>query len=639
MASPFRLSANSVKDLTQYIKKILETHKAYTDLHNKMEAIDEAYYRYSIEDENGVDTGTDAANTECDATESDITVPIVISQVDSFVGYMADVYLTGYPMFPVVSEPRDKAQAELLESIIDNHSILGGYARQFLLAFRDGMKYNFMPIEHSWEPIDKYKVVTDYLKPTEAAKLDAAQQNYTCIKRHCPYNTVWDFRKSPADVCFTGEYAGYIDLETRIPLRQFINRESPNGTLYNITELNSSKLDINSQYWKEPPLVNRYISNRKRNLGFDWFTYLGASNTQNPSTRTRLQAGVYEQFSCYARIIPSEFGITNVPKPNSPSIWHFKMINGQLLIYAKPIFTMFDVLPMLIGQPNEDGFNIQTESVGEAQIPFQEAATTLFDIRFNSARRSVSDRALYDSTLINPSDVNTKEPAPKIPVRLSGLNSKKLADAYEQIPFDSRGTDTVLTDMRNILDLSDKLSGFNKPGRGEFQKGNKSVQEWQDTMGGSDNRLRLPALMTEFQVMMPIKEGIKLNIFQHGVKGVFQNMNTGNSYTVDAAVMTRLQETVLNFRIADGFTPKSKMASTDFLGKLMESLSQNQQLAMSWGPGLPAMFAHLAQLGGVRGLEQYLPATPTAPAVTAPGVPSPQQQQQQNTDGQPAPTA
>jgi len=52
--------------------------------------------------------------------------------------------------------------------------------------------------------------------------------------------------------------------------------------------------------------------------------------------------------------------------------------------------------------------------------------------------------------------------------------------------------------------------------RGSFQKGNKSVQEWNDTMGGSDGRLRLPALTLEHQVFNPLKNILKLNIFQYG---------------------------------------------------------------------------------------------------------------------------
>ena len=35
-------------------------------------------------------------------------------------------------------------------------------------------------------------------------------------------------------------------------------------------------------------------------------------------------------------------------------------------------------------------------------------------------------------------------------------------------------------------------------------------------MGGSDNRLRLPALTLEYQFFVPLKEMLKFNIYQYG---------------------------------------------------------------------------------------------------------------------------
>jgi len=46
-------------------------------------------------------------------------------------------------MFPVVSSPEDKEYARTAEALIDDHATLGGYARQLLLFFRDGIKLHF----------------------------------------------------------------------------------------------------------------------------------------------------------------------------------------------------------------------------------------------------------------------------------------------------------------------------------------------------------------------------------------------------------------------------------------------------------------------------------------------------------------
>lgn len=601
------MSQEAVGRVEDYLVSLLEYHnKVKTEFHNKLEFIDVAYARYRIKPQENGDDIVPVPTGIIDDPNSPI-VPVVIGQVDSFVGYTADVFLSGYPLFPVVSEPKDKKEAEMLETILDNHATLGGYPREFLMSFRDGFKYNFMPLEHSWEPIENYELVTDHLNPTEAARMKQHTQFYTKIKRRDPYNTVWDRRVAPADVCYKGEFCGYIDIEPRIPLKRFINMYSQSGKLYNIGEIGDiSKMPVMTNYnFTELPTISHYLVPRKRNSNdFDWEAWL----TSQPqiSKRKTLQAGAYERFNVYCRIVPSELGIKNVPQMNSPQIWKFILINGRRLLFAEKVYSAYDALPMLIGQPLEDGFELQTPSIGESQIEMQEAASTLFSIRFNAARRAVSDRALFDPTLINQDDVNTTSPAPKIPVRLSGLNDKSLDDAYKQIPYDPHGTDSVIQDVRNILDFSDRLSGLNHPMQGRFQKGNKSVTEWQDTMAMADNRPRIPALNIEFQVMVPLKNQLKMNIYQHGVTGVFQNAQTGVSYDVNPEALEQMKQRVLSFRLADGYTPKSKLASTEFIGRILETISQNQVLAQQLGGALPNILAHLAQLGGVRGLEQYL---------------------------------
>jgi hypothetical protein len=157
----------------------------------------------------------------------------------------------------------------------------------------------------------------------------------------------------------------------------------------------------------------------------------------------------------------------------------------------------------------------------------------------------------------------------------------------------------------NIVAFGKELSGLNNPMQGKFQKGNKSVQEWNDTMGGADARLRLPALTLELQFFMPLKEILKLNLFQYGDDAQVVSQKDGASVTID---INKLKVKVLAFRIADGYTPKSKLASTESIANLLQMLMGSQLLQQQLGPMLPNMFAHIAQLMGVRGLQEYIPA-------------------------------
>jgi hypothetical protein len=318
---------------------------------------------------------------------------------------------------------------------------------------------------------------------------------------------------------------------------------------------------------------------------------------------------MYELARIQIRCIPADYNI-NVPAPSMPQIFQMYILNGALLVGFERVVSPFNRFTIEIGQPHEDQFGLQTPSMAESQGGWQAAATALFNIRIAMARRAVSDRGIYDTDLINSADINSPHPAAKIPARLKGLQDKRLSDAYLPIPFDSRGVEGVIGDMGDIMRFADMSSGLNAPQRGQFQKGNKSVEEWRDTMGSADNRLRLPALNIEFQALIPIKEMLKFNLFMNGEAGIYTNMSSGDALDVTREDLAEMQAKAMSFRIADGYTPKSKLASTDFIISGMQMLSTSPILQQAYGMHLPSMFAHMMQLGGVRGLDEYTPEVP-----------------------------
>lgn len=600
--APIKISKEAQTSVINYATKILEAHNKFNDLKNKMEVIDQAYARYKATD---VDEVVPSCGNIFD--KDDVTPPLVISQVDSMIAYWADVFLSGYPIFPVVSTPAQRKYAEQLESILDDHSTLAKYPRQLLLFFLDAAKYNFSALEMDWDAIRQFSVLGDFTAPN-ATKVNPDLKYLTKLKRWDPYNTVWDYNVAPADVAEQGDYAGVIEIMNRVKLKQLLNRYSTSREIYNAREAENSCEGSNSSvyssaYYRDPPAISKYINPRKPLDQVDWESYITSGSTSSKTRRRSGQAENFEVFKFYARLIPADFGI-EAPKPNTPQIWKFVIVNNKILIHAKRIISAQDILPVLFGQPKEDGLGVQTQSVAEGVMDFQDAANTLYNIRFNAARRAVSDRALYDSSMIRPSDVNSKAAAPKIPVNLKGLTGKSLADAYHQIPFDMRGTESTLQDATIISDFAKDLAGLNNARRGQFQKGNKSVQEWNDTMGGSDNRLRLSALLLEFQVFVPLKFTLALNIFQYAEDVIVVSQKSGEVIQVN---IPELRRQVLSFKVADGYTPKSKLASIEMLQAGMQMLMTSPPLQQAYGNMLPAMFAHMMSLGGVKGLEEYSP--------------------------------
>ena len=602
-----RLNAQAQKNVLEFFQKIATAHTGFTQLQDKMDAIDVAYARYTAfadtANPEGIDISRDGS-VGCDVFQYDNVVPpIVVSQVDSYVGYLADVFLSGTPLFPVVSNPSNKRYAEQLETLLDDHASIGGYVRQLLMFLRDGVKYNYSGIEVEWTGITQFEVAEAF-DNAAGRKIKRNPKKYNKIKRLNPRNIFHDMSVAPADVSEHGDYVGYVEQVTRTKLKKELNSLTLDNSVYNAERaINSASANYGTAMatmFRDDPQVSDYITqlgSQHRIVDWDvWFDGKNARGSQSYGQK-------YERAVLYARIMPSDFGIS-APMPKTPQIWKFVIINGLFIISATRIISAYDYFPILLGQPTEDGLGHQTQSIGESEIPFQDAASKLFNIRFAAARRAVSDRAIYDSSALDSKHVNSSAAAPKIPASISALSSKKLSDLYHQIPFDMRGTESTLQDAQMIVQFSKELHGMNNPRQGQFQKGNKSVVEWEDTMGGSDQRLRLPAVILEHQVFAPLKSMMVLNIYQYGSDTVVVSQKSGNTITVDLEV---LRKQVLAFRVADGYTPKSKLASVTMLTTGMQMIATSQILQQAYGQHLPGMFSHMMQLGGVRGLEEYDP--------------------------------
>lgn len=78
-----------------------------------------------------------------------LTVPVVMPQIESAVAYQAGVYLTSHPIFGVVSYPQNMSAALQFETAIAQQSIRYGWVRELLKVF-NGYKYNFGPAVCQW---------------------------------------------------------------------------------------------------------------------------------------------------------------------------------------------------------------------------------------------------------------------------------------------------------------------------------------------------------------------------------------------------------------------------------------------------------------------------------------------------------
>jgi hypothetical protein len=601
VSTPIPIKRDTHDSLVQMVKEYQRIHNANDLWRDKIRVIDRAYACYvASKDKNKAD---EQVAQIIDDSGVHFTTPVVVSQVDSIVAYLSELYLSGYPIFPVVTPPEDTQFGEQLEAVVDDHSIRGRWPRQINLTFRDGAKYNVCGLELEWGPIGTLQVnknnqqVGSPSQPT----LDVEQINR--LFNMDMYNLFWDQMVDIPDVTEYGEYVGYNDLWTRGRVKQYISNLTKAGeTTMNVRQALESAQgaandEVPRQNYYERPLISNFDIQEDVNMSTNWLAWALAQ----PDRKERIDySNKYLFTKTYSRIIPADHGL-DVPEPNVPQIWKFVSINNSHIIHMKKVISAFDMFPILLGQFTEDGFRTQTKSVAEQQLSIQDATSELVNIRLNSARRSISDRAIYNPSLIDPQDVNTRTPAPKIPIR-QNLKNADLNQAYRSIEFNDTGTARAFDDIVPLLNLSEFLGGLNSARQGGFRRGNRTLGEFNEIMSNSDMRSRMIALMMEYQVFTPLKQQIKGNILLN-MGSTRQDLISNRTDKQISVNVEDIRTKLMNFKVADGYLPTSLLANTDVVQAAFNLLIQSPLLQAKYA--IAPLFSHMMALAGMRGLSKF----------------------------------
>lgn len=535
------------------------------------------------------------ANRRGDSSKiQNVTVPIVMPQVNSALDYYNEVFLSGYPIFPIVADPQNETAALQMETIVNENATTAGWARELQMFFRDGLKYNMHAIECDWQQQTNWTVENDATKANSAGAKKVLWEG-NVLKRMDLYNTFWDPRVHPAEMHSKGEFVGYTEIYSRVRFKAFCN------SLYNkvpapavIKALASAPIQgaigasTTAPFGYYIPYINPFPFYNKT-ASLDWLNW--ATNTPSKTIGVDYRNS-YSVTKIYARIIPGDYDI-DVPAKNTPQVWKFLIINGSVVLSAERLTNVHGFIPIFFGQPIEDGLDYQTKSFAANVSDLQEVASAMWNGYIASKRRLVSDRVLYDPSRITERDINSEHPAAKIPVRPSAYG-KPLNEAVYQFPFRDQEADSLIAGSAAVINMANLVNGQNPATQGQFVKGNKTRHEYEDVMGHGNGQNRSMCLSTENQVLIPMKEVIKLNVLQYQQAKTVYNTGKGKSVNVDPV---DLRKSAVHFKVADGFIPTDKLASDDLLQTALQQIGTSPQIAS--GFDLPGAFTYLMQTQGL----------------------------------------
>lgn len=534
----------------------------------------------------------------------DMTVPIILPQVESATAYQAGVFLTSYPIFGVVTTPQQQDLAMAFETALGDQSIRYGWAQELIKVFRNGFKYNFGPACVTWEKTPLRSVVTNTSVNSQAGL--AAIQEYSYggnkIKAVDPYNCFMDMTVDPSQLHIDGEFFGWNELYPRTKLKRLLTMLDSAKTTSAREAYESSFAgatgDVTSGLQYHTPDINPYvdIGSFPQPGHTNWGSWLGLTPGNGANKIAYKDNYVVTHFFC--RAAPSDFGAQG----NKLKIYHAIIVNWSHVIFVEEMNVGYDYLPCVIAQPMNDGLGYQTKSMLDHAMPFQDMSSALWNIALESKRRQLFDRLVYNPKLIDKKDVDPASSVARIPLRNANLSREDnpMQKAIYQIPYreDNLASTLQMSDM--ISAMADQAAGQNKVDRGQFQKGNKTKTEFETTQMNSNARQQLAAITLEQQFMTPVKEIIKSNTLQFQPAGKILNRDAKELVEVDPVA---LRQAILEFKMTDGMLPADKMLNAEVLTVFLQTAQALPGVAAEYD--VMGMFLYWAKLRGAYWLEDF----------------------------------
>lgn len=515
-----------------------------------------------------------------------ITVPIVLPQVEGAVVYQSSVFLTGNPIFEAVAGPEYEDSAIAMNALLTEQSIRGGWVSEIMQHFRNGFKYNLAALEVTWDRKVTYSLETDLSFSTKQGKPKEVIWEGNKIKNLDLYNSFWDTRVKPTEIYTKGEFAGYTELMSRVALKGFL-ASLPSNT--NVTEAFKSSVGGNG-YLYQTPIINprAFLNDKIHSAGeMDWMAWAAAAKADVKID----YKDMYEVSTSYVRIIPSDFNI-RVPSNNTPQVWKLIIVNHTVIVYAERQTNAHGYIPILFSQPLDDGLSYQTKPLAMNVKPMQDITSAMWNSVIAARRRAISDRAIYDPSKIDKRHIDSDVPNAKIPMRPSAYG-QPVANAYYSIPFRDDQSGILMQESQNVISMANMVSGQNQVRQGQFVKGNKTQSEFDTVMGNANGRDQAVSMLLESQLFTPAKEILKLNILQYqGGESLYDRK--GN--TVIEVDPIKLRKAIMAFSVADGLLPVDKIINSNTLGQALQAISSSPELQGEYNLG--PLFSYMMKTQG-----------------------------------------
>jgi hypothetical protein len=334
-ATPLPLPVKAQEAVIQYLKAACDLTNSTFNIREQLLARDRAYYRE--EDQTTEHQRAKAANAAGDSNKmQNYTVPVVMPQVESALAYLAETFLTGYPIFGVVAPPKYADALGAMETLIGENSIRAGWPAELMKVLRDGLKYDLGCAEVTWQKKTTFAIGTPEITKTAVGTVSNTIWEGNVINWRSPYNLILDTRVAPELNHLQGEFAGYVEMISRIEAKKRMKDLPLLGTMNFRAGFESATPGLagnsSTDNYYMPDINPNALLSVQSAKSFSWANWAGldAKNGKDPIA----YKDSYQWTVLYARIIPADLGLV-IAAGKDVQIWKFIFMNNSVVIFAE----------------------------------------------------------------------------------------------------------------------------------------------------------------------------------------------------------------------------------------------------------------------------------------------------------------
>jgi hypothetical protein len=307
-------------------------------------------------------------------------------------------------------------------------------------------------------------------------------------------------------------------------------------------------------------------------------------------------------FEVYVDLIQSEW---QVGDSSFPEKWVFTISSDYgVLLGAEPLGNAHGKFPFSIIETEIEGYGLYGRGIPEIIDPIQRTMDWLINSHFYNVRASLNNQFVIDPSKIVIDD--TEDGGPGFIYRLRPeAYGTDITKFFYQVPV-ADVTRAHMSDLEGMQTIGERITGINEQMFGGISKSRTTATEVRTSTGFGVNRLKTITEYISAMGISPLASRMIMDSQQFydqqkkfKIVGDLAQMAGPSFMMVDPTMLSGDYD----FVPVDGTLPIDRMAMATLWQNIMGQMRNFPQLMQQFDIG--KVFTHVAQLGGIRNINQF----------------------------------